>query len=166
MTMTQASTARIEHLAGKKLIGQKAKMSFANNATQKLWQGFMPRRKEIENSAGNNLYSLEVYPDVNFFQRFDPSGIFEKWAALEIKGPGTIPPGMEMLILPPGLYAVFDYRGLPSEAADFYRTIFTQWLPASEYILDNRPHFALMGEHYKRDDPSSREEIWIPVKSK
>jgi AraC family transcriptional regulator len=38
------------------------------------------------------------------------------------------------------------------------------WLPDSGFELDNRPHFAVMGEKYKRDDDASEEEIWIPVR--
>jgi len=36
----------------------------------------------------------------------------------------------------------------------------------SEFMLDDRPHFALMGDRYKNDDPESEEEIWIPVKKR
>lgn len=40
------------------------------------------------------------------------------------------------------------------------------WLPASDYNLDNRPHFEVLGEKYKNNDPTSEEEIWIPIKLK
>ena len=39
-------------------------------------------------------------------------------------------------------------------------------MPASEYILDKRPHFEILGEKYKNDDPASEEEVWIPVRLK
>ncbi|MGK2861531.1 MAG: GyrI-like domain-containing protein [Chitinophagaceae bacterium] len=44
--------------------------------------------------------------------------------------------------------------------------IFNTWLPPSGYDLDNRPHFEILGEKYKNDDPLSEEEIWIPIKQK
>jgi AraC family transcriptional regulator len=59
---------------------------------------------------------------------------------------------------------MFNYRGLASDAANFYNAIFTQWLPNSGYKVDYRPHFAIMGEKYKKDSADSEEEIWIPVK--
>jgi len=37
-------------------------------------------------------------------------------------------------------------------------------VPSSDYELDNRPQFEILGQKYKNNDPSSEEEIWIPVK--
>jgi AraC family transcriptional regulator len=39
-------------------------------------------------------------------------------------------------------------------------------LPNSNYHLDDRPHFEILGEKYKNADPGSEEEIWIPIKAK
>jgi AraC family transcriptional regulator len=40
-------------------------------------------------------------------------------------------------------------------------------LPLSkEYELDDRPHFEILGDKYKNNDPNSEEEIWIPIKLK
>lgn len=61
-----------------------------------------------------------------------------------------------------GLYAVFDYKG-SSEVHKFIQYIYTSWLPNSEYKLDHRPHFEVLGEKYKNNDPNSEEEIWIPI---
>ena len=36
----------------------------------------------------------------------------------------------------------------------------------SKYSIDNRPHFEIIGEKYKNNDPNSEEEIWIPIKPK
>jgi len=37
--------------------------------------------------------------------------------------------------------------------------IFSDWLPKSDYELDEKPHFEILGEKYKNDDPNSEEEI-------
>ena len=150
------------NLSEKKLAGKRLTMSFSLNQTRELWQSFMPRRKEIENPVGAVLYSIEVYPP-GFFDHFDPSVAFKKWAAIVVTSFETLPPGMEPFTLSAGMYVVFLYKGLASEAAAFYRQIFETWLPGSGYRLDNRPHFARMGEKYKNEDPESEEEIWIPV---
>jgi AraC family transcriptional regulator len=71
---------------------------------------------------------------------------------------------MQSFLLPGGLYAVFHYKGLPSEGAKTFQYIFGTWLPGSEYALDNRPHFEVLGERYNNNSPDSEEEIWIPVK--
>jgi AraC family transcriptional regulator len=75
-----------------------------------------------------------------------------------------VPDGMETLTAPGGLYAVFLYQGPANAAPETYQYIFGTWLPTSDYALDNRPHFAVMGEKYKNNDPSSEEELWIPIK--
>ena len=157
-------TPRIEILSEKKLIGKRLQMSLANNKTQVLWQSFMPRRKEIQNNIGTDLYSMQVY-DPFYFNTFDPNNLFEKWATIEVTNFDTIPDEMETFTLSSGLYAVFFYKGLNTNTKIF-QYIFETWLPNSEYVLDNRPHFEILGEKYKNNDPNSEEEIWIPIKEK
>lgn len=155
---------RLETLPEKKLIGKSGRMSFANNHTAELWRSLIPRRKEITNSIGSELYSAEVYPP-NFFDQFNPAAVFDKWALIEVTDFNTVPEDMETMIFPEGLYAVFLHKGPASEGPRTYQYIFQTWLPASGYILDERPHFAVMGERYKHEEADSEEEIWIPVVS-
>lgn len=154
---------RIETLTEKKLVGKRMKMSFADNRTGELWRQFMPKRKEIRNNTGSELYSVEVYGNAQFFNEFDSQAEFDKWAAVEVSGFDSVPDEMETLIIPGGLYAVFLHRGTAAEAVRTYRQIYGDWLPNSDFLLDDRPHFAVMGEKYKNDDPNSEEEIWIPI---
>jgi AraC family transcriptional regulator len=77
-----------------------------------------------------------------------------------------MPADMELLLAQSCLYAVFVHHGPASEAQKTYQYIFGTWLPGSEYLLDDKAHFAIMGEKYKHEDPDSEEEIWIPVKKK
>jgi AraC family transcriptional regulator len=156
---------RIETLSEKKLTGKRKIMSFAENETFELWKSFMPQKKEILNVIGSDLYSVEVYPPL-FFDNFNPAVEFEKWAAIEVTDFQSIPIEMETIILPPGLYAVFIHKGPASSGPKTYQYIFRTWLPGSDFILDNRPHFAVMGPKYKNNDPDSEEEIWIPVRLK
>lgn len=155
----------IRFINQKFLTGKKLVMSFSDNKTIELWQDFMPHRNEINNAAANELYSVEVYPD-SYFDNFNPDKTFEKWAAVEVSDNKTIPDKMEHLTVPSGLYAVFIHKGSAAEGPKTYEYIFLRWLPISGYLLDNRPHFAVMGEKYKMDDPSSEEEIYIPIKPK
>jgi AraC family transcriptional regulator len=154
---------RIETLTKKKLIGKRMVMSFADNKTRQLWQSFMPRRHEIQNNIGIERYSLQVYPP-SYFDNFNPSTRFEKWAAIEVADFDVVPDGMETFTLPGGLYAVFLYKGASKDARATFQHIFGTWLPNSEYSLDNRPHFEVLGEKYKNDDPASEEDIWIPIR--
>jgi AraC family transcriptional regulator len=157
---------RIDTINEKRLIGSHRTMSFADNQTFELWHSFMPRLKEIVNRSDSNLFSIEVYNNPEYFLHFNPATTFVKWAAVEVSSHEIVPPGMELLIIPAGAYAVFLHRGPASEGEKTYRYIFETWLPASGYTLDNRPHFAVMGDKYKNNHPESEEEIWIPVKHK
>jgi AraC family transcriptional regulator len=145
--------------------GKKVKMSYTENKTFEVWGSFMPTRNTIVNGVGIELYSIEIYP-TDFFRNFNPGAFFEKWAAVEVSDFDSLPADMATLVSPGGLYAVFNYKGMASEAPAFYQYIFNSWLPASGYQLDNRPHFAVMGEKYKNNDPNSEEELCVPVKEK
>jgi len=157
--------ARIEILAEKKLVGKRMNMTFSDNKTVDLWRGFMPGREEIKNKIGTELYSMQIYPRL-FFDNFNPDAEFEKWATVEVKDFDTIPDGMETFTMPGGTYAVFLYKGASSAASDTFRYIFGTWLLNSEYTLDHRPHFEILGEKYKNESPDSEEELWIPIKLK
>ena len=155
----------IRILSEKKLIGKQLTMSFAKNTTGELWKSFLPRRNEIGNSVGNELYSLQVYP-ANFFTDFDLQRPFVKWALKEVTSFDMIPNEMEFFVLPSGLYAIFHYQGLHTDDAIF-RYIFYTWVPQSEYELDySRPFFEILGEKYKNADPNSEEDICIPIRKK
>jgi AraC family transcriptional regulator len=125
----------------------------------------MPGRKEIKNNVGLELYSVEVYCP-QFFDKFDPYTEFDKWAAVEVTDFDTIPHEMAAIRSPSGLYAIFLYKGPASEGQKIYEYIFRTWLPNSDFLLDSRPHFAIMGDKYKHEDPGSEEELCIPIKPK
>lgn len=153
---------RIIQAKEKKLIGSNIKMSLQGNKTFQLWSMFAPRIKEIQNKIGTDKFSLQIY-EATHFKKFNISNEFIKWAAVEVEEFVNIPTGMESFILPGGLYSVFDYKGASNDGS-IYRYIYSQWIPKSEYQLDDRPHFEVLGEKYINNDPSSEEEIWIPIK--
>ncbi|WP_276167875.1 GyrI-like domain-containing protein [Zobellia alginiliquefaciens] len=156
---------RIETLAAKKLVGHSLKMSLADNRTVELWSGFMPLKRHITNAIGSDLYSVQVYetmPDASF----GPHTEFQKWAAIEVDAYQTYTGDFKTLDLPEGLYAVFIHKGLSSEFKSTMNFIYGEWLPNSDYQLDQRPSFEVLGAKYKNDHPDSEEEVWIPVKLK
>lgn len=144
-----------------KLIGHSIQMSLKNNRTAELFQGFMPAKRLIE-TKNDLIYALEEYP-IGFHDTFDTEKEFTKWAAVEVKSFDNIPPGMQKLTVPKGLYAVFTYKGLASNAGPFFNQIFSEWIPKSQYSIDTRPHFAVMGALYNHSSPHSEEDIWIPI---
>lgn len=156
---------RTEIINEKKLVGKRMTMSYANYRIGELWGSFMPRRKEITNTLTNDLISLVVYAP-NHFIDFKPTNQFERWATVEVENFNNVPDELETYNLSSGLYAVFNYKGMSSGAAAFFQYIYSEWVPNSEFILDDRAHFEVLGEKYKNNDPSSEEEIWIPIKAK
>jgi len=159
---TLPKLVRLETLSPKRLVGQRRVMSLVANTTSNLWRGFMQQRAMLP--AGGERYSLQHYP-LGYFTSSSPETLFEKWAALEVADPAfVVPAGFEVLDLAGGLYAVFLHQGPASQGAATFRYIFETWLPSSGYVLDNRPHFELLGEKYRNDAPDSEEEIWLPIK--
>lgn len=157
---------RIETLAEKKLVGKRLRMTLSNDKTFELWRNFMPKRKEIKNCLTSELFSMQLYDQSVGFKDFNKDTQFEKWAAIEVSDFDTIPDEMETYTLTGGLYAVFLHKGAASTGPKTFQYIFETWLPGSDYLLDARPHFEILGEKYKNEDPASEEEVWIPIKPK
>ncbi|MBC8754591.1 GyrI-like domain-containing protein [Kordia sp. YSTF-M3] len=154
----------IKMLPQKKLIGKSTRMSLIENSTPLLWRSFMQNRKTVKNSIGTDLYSIQVYDDTSYFKNFNPQTEFTKFAMTEVTDFDVIPDEMETLTIASGLYAVFIYKGLPQGFPALANYIFAEWLPNSDYELDNRPHFEVLPESYNPMDENSQEEVWIPIK--
>ena len=166
MKSKQFHPPRIEKSKERLLVGFRTRMSIKENTTPDLWGRFMQVSKDIRNKSGTEWYSVEIYPD-SYFDTYDPAKTFEKWAAVAVeKSDSPRPSGLEELYIDEGLYAVFSYQGPASQVHLIYQYIFVDWIPASGFALDPRPHFALMGAGYKGEDPNSQEELWIPVRKK
>jgi len=146
-----------------KFIGKNLSFTYSDYRAFELWSSFMPRRKEVQNAIGTDLYNIQINPIGFSFGLQEP---FVKWAAVPVANFDFVPDGMETLEIPEGWYAVFHYKGYQSNAPAFFNAIYTEWLPASNYELDHRPQFEILGAKYKTNDPNSEEEIWIPVKLK
>ncbi|WP_161555189.1 GyrI-like domain-containing protein [Dokdonia sinensis] len=146
------------------IVGIHSRMSLAENTTQQLWQSFGPRKKEIVHRADAGSYSIQIYDDSFLKEPFLPTTFFEKWAGVAVMSFKKIPQGLEVLQIPEGHWAVFEYQGLPRDFGDLVKYVMTDWLPHSPYELDARPQFEYMDENYKGPmDPLSQEEFWVPL---
>lgn len=159
-------TPIISNLSPKILIGKSLAMSYTNNRTGELWRSFMPRKREIQHVIGSALYSMQIYNGIFDFKNLNPTDTFTKWAAVEVSDFEQTPENMECYTLKGGLYAVFTHRGPASAFMPTFQYIFEEWLPNSEYEVDDREHFELLGEKYKNESPDSEEEIWVPIKAR
>ena len=142
------------------LSGLSRQMSLIDNQTALLWQSFMPRVQSLQHRVGQHLISLQEYPP-DYFRSFQPDRPFKKWALAEVSSKDES--GEFEHITVSGLYSVFTYQGLPDGFSGAFQQILFQWLPNSGFEIDQRPHFEWLGEKYKRNDPLSEEDVFIPI---
>ena len=156
---------KIVEITERKLIGMKMTTSISENRTFELWRKFKPRVGEIQHRKNADFYSVQIYTGGLKFTEFTPLTKFEKWAAVEVLDFADIPPGIDCHTLTGGKYAVFILRGLHSKTLKTMQSIFTDWLPNSEFDFDDREQFEIMSDKYLGpNDANSEEEIWIPIK--
>lgn len=153
---------RIVDLPSRTLLGIKMTTSLAKNDTPALWQSFLSRRKQITGVLSSDLYSAAEYP-ADYYEAFDPTLEFEKWAAIHVEPGSIVPQGMQTLSIE-RLYAVFVHTGPVHTAPATFQYIFTDWMPQSEFVVDQRPHFEIMTEQYRPESEDSTEELYIPVR--
>lgn len=148
----------------KKMVGMRIMTSLSIDDPIVLWKEFMPRRNEIRNAFNSGNYSIQIYPRGVEMSSFTPHTPFEKWAAVEVREFHEIPEGMEIISIPAGQYAVFLHKGITATFPQTMRYIFSDWLPSSGFLLDDRPHFEFMDERYLGPmNSKSEEEVWIPI---
>lgn len=154
----------IEKIEAKKLVGKSISMSLMDNKTFDLFSEFMPIRNKISNTVSNDIFEVLVYDEI-YFKTFNPNNTFTKWATVEVSVVEDLPNGTSLLNLASGLYAMFTYKGLAKDIGTLMTYIYSDWLPKSEYELDHRPHFNILGAKYKNNNPESEETVWIPIKT-
>jgi AraC family transcriptional regulator len=148
-----------------RLIGSRVRMSFVDDRTSELWRGFFAVRSTIAGRIGTESYSVKVYEAAYSFAAFDAAAEFDKWAAVAVASDVEVPDGMESLTIPAGQYAQFVHVGPAMAAPKTFGYIFGEWLPASEFELDLRPHFEILPEGYDPFGIDSTERVLIPVRS-
>lgn len=157
--MRSLNSPTIVEFEGTLLCGASASMSLRSFAPWTVWAAYMPKLSRVLNRCNDDLISLRAFEEVPVFgPTADPS--FTYWGGAEVTSKNE---GFEHLEIPAGTYAVFHYTG-PSKDSSIWRYIYSDWIPSSEWELDNRPHFERLGKKYSNDDPNSEEDIYIPVR--
>jgi AraC family transcriptional regulator len=160
--MMEISAPVIRNFDEIKLSGMSLEMSFANDRTAELWRTFMTLLQS--KNARPLLYNIQLYPQ-DFFRGVDVGRSFQKWACVEAaqEVPTALSTVCKELIIPSGLYACFHYRGSSQRAAEVFSYILGEWIPQSNYRVEYRPFYELLGENYAANDDRSEEEIRIPI---
>lgn len=151
----------------KKLVGISISGKISFDDTKAMWQKFMSQRELIENRVAGKLYSMQCYPDGFKMDDFTEDTHFERRAAVEVSAFGAKPDDFKNFELAGGLYAKFIHKGPVREFVESSNYIFKTWLPQSQYTVDDRAHFEVLGDKYLGPEhPDSEEEIYIPVRKK
>jgi len=142
------------------IVGVSAQMSYSNMPIPQLWKKFKPMVEEIEHKKDELFYAIQVYTN-DHFETFDPEKLFEVWAGVAVADFNVLPNPFLCLVIPAGKYAVFTLVG--QDIGGLYSKIIGEWIPNSSYAIANRPHFQVMGDQYKNNQPDSEEEVWFPI---
>ncbi len=155
---------KIVNVAERKLVASRMTMSLSDHQVRELWQGFRPRVHEIQNRVGSDFFSIQHFPENFKMSDFRPTTEFDKLAAVEVESQDHVPEGMEAYNLAGGRYAIFIHHGSASAFAKTFQHIYGVWIPQSEFELDSRDQFEILGPNYRPDDPNAEEEVWVPIK--
>ncbi|MCA0132761.1 GyrI-like domain-containing protein [Winogradskyella alexanderae] len=151
---------KIETVDKKYVIGMQSSMHHGEmQQIIALWKQFMPNKYKIDNNVGQELIALQYYANFN-----DTRQPYDIMACTEVTDLKNIPDGLVGFTIPKGEYAVFVLKG--TDAGGLYRKILSEWLPTSGCVIDDRPHFQVMGKKYINGSEKSEEDFYIPIKSK
>lgn len=166
MANLESNSPEIIDFPETRLIGFRVRTSFVNDRTSELWRGFRAVRPAIAGRVGSDSFSVKVYDASYSFSEFDPAAEFDKWAAVAVGDGADVPDELEILVIPAGKYAEFIHVGPASAAPKTFGYIFGEWLPASGFELDLRPHFEILPEGYDPFASDATERVLIPIRSR
>ncbi len=121
-----------------------------------LWPKFVARIDEIEHSAE---------PSVSYGVMRGEGDTLYYMASVSVSQSGTVPSGMERMVIPAGKYAMFSYP--LSGLGKGFGEIFDKLLPASGCEqIPGQPLFERYDENFDPGNPASAVRIGIPVRRK
>ncbi len=122
------------------------------------WQRFGEFIGHIPGEVGDVAYGVVL--------NGDDLGNFDYVSGVEVADFSDLPEDFVSVRVPAQLYAVFHHAEHVSTIRRTMHTIYTQWLPQSDYEPADAPFFERYGPAF---DPRTGEgglEAWIPVKAK
>jgi AraC family transcriptional regulator len=152
----------IIHIEPQLLSGQKIRTSIASQETSKLWRPFRQAIREKEGLSPTKFYSIGRYGNKMMNGDFTEDSQFEKCAAIT-NAISFCPSFFEEIRLEGGLYAVFSHHGSIAKFQVTLQEFMKNWLPKSNYRLDDQAHFETFDETYDPFSEDSVELVHIPV---
>ena len=156
----------------------KTKQAFKVVGVERYTENGIPDIREAWDEVGKRFMEIKnlqtppvAYGIEDYSRDFDMNaGGFPKYyylSGFEVNDTADIPAGMKVKEVPEANYAVFNYQGPMGNLHDFFGYIYGQWMPASEYKMDNR--LSLDFERYPEkmtDMQNANLEIWVPIVKK
>jgi AraC family transcriptional regulator len=143
-----------------KVVGMKIRTTVKENKIPELWDRFIPRMVELDEVAvpectlGICLYEGED---------FDESESFSYLAGVIVKDDSIIPEGMIYHEIPKTTVAVFTHTGSLDKLSETYDYIYNEWLPLSEFELDNADEIEWYDSRFRFGEEDSQMDIHIPI---
>ena len=120
-----------------------------------LWQQLGPHLGHIPGQIGRAAYGV--------VHNCDDEGAFDYLCGVEVSETATIPPEWTRLTIPQQHYAVFHHGDHVSTIRRTCNTIWSKWLPESDFVGSDAPFFELYGEQFDGRTGLGGLEIWVPV---
>lgn len=154
----------IRILPYKILVGKRVTTTVATDRPETYWRPFKMNLKAIDNANTERFYSVQTFDRIADMNQFNHETEFEKWAAAEVSEIGNVPEGLEVFNFDGGKYAMFVHKGTAADFNKTMNTIYGEWLPNSNFELDNRPHITIMPADHRPDDPNAEELVCVPIR--
>lgn len=149
------------------IVGMQSLVSMKHNVIHELWIRFMESGFEIENKAyeGVHVSISWGYKDVGDDGKKETQ--FFHLVGAPVTHRGDIPPGFTYKEIAIQKYAKFVHKGSLTTLGQTYDEIFTQWLPASDYLYDvGKCDVEWYDERFRYGEEDSELDIYVPVMNK
>lgn len=141
------------------VVGLKCTSTLKENHIPELWNEFIPRIREIQNQANQNVtiglceFCMNPYDDEFTYMACTP--------VINVK---EVPDGMEVKTVSAQKYVVVTHKGSVETLGDAYDYIYAIWLPKSGYELAEADDFEWYDERFLGPDHEESEvDIYVPI---
>lgn len=158
-------TPVIKQKDGFRVVGISSQNTMKNNNIPNLWNDFNQKVCGTVKDVINPGVALGICFFVDCAEMNEDTP-FTYLAGMEYSKDMPVPEGLEFRDVPTADYAVFEHHGSLDTLSDTYNSIYSSWLPNSEYQRRDSDDFELYDQRFKYGFDDSVMEIWVPIVKK